>query len=108
MSTMSLRLPESLHRRLREFAEKDDVSINQLITSAVAEKLAALSTVEFLEARASKGNRKRFEEALALVPDVDPEPGDVRQPSTQQSATGGRTKVSRLSRSKTRSTQARR
>ena len=52
MSTMSLRLPESLHRRLREFAEKDDVSINQLITTAVAEKLAALSAFEYLEGRA--------------------------------------------------------
>jgi len=92
MSTMSLRLPESLHRRLREFAEKDDVSINQLITSAVAEKLAALSTLEYLEARAGKGNRKRFEEALALVPDVDQEPGDARRPSGKQSATAGRKK----------------
>ncbi len=84
MSTMSLRLPESLHRRLREFAQKDDVSINQLITTAVAEKLAALSTVEYLEARASRGNRKRFEAALALVPDVEPVDGDRRRVSAQQ------------------------
>lgn len=78
MSTMSLRLPDSLHRRLREFAEKDDVSINQLITTAVAEKLAALSTLEYLEARAKRGDRKKFEAALALVPDVEPEAGDHR------------------------------
>lgn len=76
MSTMSIRPPDSLHRRLREYAQKDDVSINQLITTAVAEKMAALSAQEYLEARAKRGSRKRFEAALALVPDTDPVAGD--------------------------------
>jgi hypothetical protein len=84
MSTMSLRLPESLHRRLREFAEKDDVSINQLITTAVAEKLAALSTLEYLDARAHRGRRKKFEAALARVPDVEAEAMDRRASARQQ------------------------
>jgi predicted HicB family RNase H-like nuclease len=35
MSTMSIRMPNSLHERLREFVRKDNVSINQFITSAV-------------------------------------------------------------------------
>ena len=42
MSTLSLRLPESLHKRLAALAEREGISINQLITSAVAEKMAAL------------------------------------------------------------------
>lgn len=84
MSTMSLRLPESLHRRLREFAEKDDVSINQLITTAVAEKLAALSTLEYLQERAQRGSRKRFEAALARVPDIEPDHRDTRRAAAQQ------------------------
>ena len=29
MSSLSLRLPESLHQKLRELAERDDISINQ-------------------------------------------------------------------------------
>lgn len=73
MSTMSVRMPNSLHKRLREFARKDNVSINQFITSAVTEKLAALSTLEYLEARAKKGSRAKFETALAQVPDVEPD-----------------------------------
>ena len=43
MSTISLRLPESLHKRVRELAKREDVSINQLIATALAEKLSALS-----------------------------------------------------------------
>jgi HicB family len=43
MSTLSLRLPESIHRSLKTMAEREGISINQRINSAVAEKwLAAL------------------------------------------------------------------
>ena len=76
MSALSLRLPESLHRRLSEVAEKEGVSINQLINSAVAEKVSALLTEEYLEARAKLGSRSRFLAALAKVPDVEPQPAD--------------------------------
>jgi hypothetical protein len=76
MSTMSLRLPESLHAKVREMAEKEGVSINQLITTALAEKLAALMTVEYLEERAKRGNRKRYDAVLRKVRDRVPEAGD--------------------------------
>lgn len=76
MSTLSLRLPESLHRKLRELADRDDVSINQFIATAVAEKAAALLTVDYLEERARRGSRKLFDRVLARVPDVPPDPGD--------------------------------
>jgi hypothetical protein len=76
MSTLSIRLPNSLHQKLRECAEREGTSINQLISSAVAEKLAALLTVEYLEERARRGSREKFEAALRTVPDVKPEDFD--------------------------------
>lgn len=76
MSTLSLRLPESLHLRLAEVAAREGVSINQLISSAVAEKMSALLTQEYLEKRAERGTRARFTAALAKVPDVEPEASD--------------------------------
>ncbi len=54
MSTLSLRLPESLHRQLAALAKSEGISINQLIASAAAEKLAALTTEQYLKARASR------------------------------------------------------
>lgn len=60
MSTMSLRLPKSLHERAREVAKREGVSMNQLIATALAEKLAAIDTLEYLEARAAKGSRRAF------------------------------------------------
>jgi predicted DNA-binding ribbon-helix-helix protein len=76
MSTISLRLPNSLHKALRELAEKENVSINQLITLAAAEKVSALLTENYLAERATRGDRAKFETVLAKIPDVDPEPYD--------------------------------
>ena len=76
MSTISLRLPESLHKRVRELAQKEDISINQLITTALAEKMSALLTEEYLEERAKKGSRRKFERVLSKVRDIEPEPHD--------------------------------
>lgn len=76
MSTLSVRLPESIHRGVKEMAQVEGVSINQFITVALAEKLSALMTEEYLQQRAQQGNRARYEAALAQVPDVEPEPYD--------------------------------
>ncbi len=76
MSTLSLRIPDSLHERIRELAQEDGVSINQFISTAAAEKVACLLTVEYLEARAPKGDRSRYLAALGKVPAVPAVPGD--------------------------------
>jgi hypothetical protein len=76
MSAISLRLPESLHRQVRELARREGISINQLISTAVAEKLSALMTEEYLDKRAQRGNRAAFEEALGKVRDREPDRGD--------------------------------
>ena len=77
MSQMTLRLPESLHKSLKEIAEKENVSANQFVTLAVAEKISALMTSELLEKRAARApDRKRFEELLAKVPDREPDEED--------------------------------
>ncbi len=80
MTAMSIRLPESLHRNARAYAEQEGVSVNQLIATALAEKLAALSAETYLAERAARGSRSRFDAALAQVPDVEAAAGD-QQPA---------------------------
>jgi hypothetical protein len=76
MGALSLRLPESLHRKLGEVAARDGVSINQWISSAVAEKLSAQLAQEYIAERAKRSSRKKFDTILAKVPDVEPEEAD--------------------------------
>jgi hypothetical protein len=77
MSTISLRLPSSLHDKVRELAKQENVSINQFITLALAEKISALVTEDYLAERASRGSRDKFEQAMARVADAAPLPQDV-------------------------------
>ena len=76
MSTLSVRLPNSLHRQLRELARDEGCSMNQIITAAVGEKLAALMTLDHLRERAGRTDRKAFERVLERVPDVEPDEED--------------------------------
>ena len=78
MSTISLRLPESLHAQARLLAEQEGISINQLIATSLAEKLSALLTREYLEARAARGSRLAFDRVLKKVKDRPPAADDVR------------------------------
>ncbi len=76
MATISLRLPESLHESARKLAARENISINQLITLALAEKLSALLTEDYLIERAARGNRQEFEAAMAKVADTEPDDRD--------------------------------
>jgi predicted transcriptional regulator len=72
MTTISLRLPDSLHEAVRELAKQDGSSINHFVTLALAEKVAALTTETYLESRAERGDAAKFRAALAKVADVPP------------------------------------
>jgi hypothetical protein len=72
MSTLSLRLPESLHKSARELAKKEKISINQLVTLALAEKVSAIGAQDYLEKRAKRASEAKFDAAMAKVADVEP------------------------------------
>ena len=76
MSTISIRLPESLFKRAKELSVKENVSIDQLITLALAEKISALDTETYLQERANRGSRDKFLKVLEKVRDVEPEEYD--------------------------------
>lgn len=64
------------HSGVKDVAQQEGVSINQFVFTAVAEKMSALLTEQYLEERAARGSRERYEAALAEVPDVKPEEYD--------------------------------
>ena len=60
MSTLTIQMSESLAQQFRECAAKEGVTLDQLLSSAAAEKLSALITVEHLRQRALRANRADF------------------------------------------------
>ena len=76
MGALSLRLPESIHRHIRDIAKAEGVSINQLISSAITEKISAIMTEEYLQKRADRANIKDMEAVLKKVSKRGPLKGD--------------------------------
>ena len=76
MSMISLRLPKSMYGDLKNVAKVEGVSMNQFVTIAIAEKIASLNTLNYLEKRAKRGSRDKLLAVLAKAPDVEPEEYD--------------------------------
>lgn len=76
METISVKIPGSIRKNLEEVAKKDQVSIDQFVTTAISEKISAFMTRRYLTERAKRGSKKKFLEALSKVPDTEPEDAD--------------------------------
>jgi predicted transcriptional regulator len=70
MSALTIRIPESLHQNLKALAEREGVSANQFIASAVAEKMASVLTLNYLKSEAALAKRGDFEAFLDAVPNM--------------------------------------
>ncbi len=73
MSAVTVELPNSLHKKLKELAQKEGFSLEQFLASATAEKLSVMLQTEFLEREAKLGTWEDFEKFLQAVPDVESE-----------------------------------
>lgn len=76
METLNLKLSDSLHNELCTLAKREKITVNQLIASAIGEKLSALDTEEFFKKRSAGASHDKFLEALNKVPDSKPLSGD--------------------------------
>lgn len=76
MSALNLRLPDSVHKHIKDIAKRDGVSINLFINSAISEKISALETEEYIANRAKKSRKGEFKKVLNHVPKREPLHGD--------------------------------
>jgi hypothetical protein len=77
-SNYALRLQASLKSQAETLAAEEGTTLNQFINVAVAEKIAALRTVEYLRTRAARGSAAEALEILAGAGnDARPVKGDV-------------------------------
>ncbi len=76
-ATYPLKLPASIKAAAARLAKEDGVSLNQWITSAVAQKIGAVETAaDFIKRRAGDARPEDLKAFLANAPDVPPELGD--------------------------------
>lgn len=80
MPAPTIRLPNSLHAKIRELVARDDISVNPFIASAAGEKLASILTADDLRQEAAQGRRQDFDRFLQAVPDVPDVPDEPHRP----------------------------
>lgn len=73
MTALTIRLPDSVHLKIKELAARDHISVNQFIASAASEKMASVLTLAHLQAEAKLGKRQDFERFMGAVADVPDE-----------------------------------
>ena len=76
MTALTVRLPNSVHQKVRELALRDEISVNQFIAAAVSEKMASVMTLDYLKLEAAKGSRSDFDRFMNSVPSVPIAEGD--------------------------------
>ena len=68
MATMTIRLPDSKHERLRRLAERQGISLNKLVEDWASIALAQFDAETRFLARAARGSPER---GLALLDKLD-------------------------------------
>ncbi len=75
-AAIQVRLPQSVKAAVERWAKIDGVSMNQLISIAVAEKISALETTEFLAKRAAGADMDAFRRFINREGGEPPRAGD--------------------------------
>jgi hypothetical protein len=72
----ALRLPKSLKKAVEEISREEGTSINQFVTSAVAEKVSALKTAAFFAERRERADFRAFDRITGRKRGTKPDAGD--------------------------------
>jgi hypothetical protein len=76
MSQYALRIPDSLAGYAKELAREDNVSLNQFIVVALAEKVSSLKTAAFFQERAARADHDKTLSILDSIKRQPTIPGD--------------------------------
>ncbi len=80
MTTIEAQVPDYLARLAREAAEKENVTVDQIVALALASQVSAWRVRDDMATRAARGNLADFDRILANAPDAAPIPGDELPP----------------------------
>lgn len=76
MKTLQAQVPDILVEEVNELAAKQNASVDQIVSLALAAQVSAWRTRESIESRARRVNWQKVDEILSRVPDVPALPGD--------------------------------
>lgn len=71
MTKLESQIPDSLYKQVKTLAERESISVDQLVSIALAAQVSAWLTKDYIAERAAHGNWDKALEVLTRVPDVE-------------------------------------
>ena len=78
MTTIQAQVPEPLARQVAELAKQENVSLDQIVSVALAYQVSAWRKRDIISERAKRGSWDKFDQVMSKVRDVPPLPGDEK------------------------------
>jgi len=72
MTLIQAQVPDPIYQQAAEFAARENMTLEQVVSLALAQALGAWTALSEIKERASRGSREEFLEFMAQVPDVEP------------------------------------
>lgn len=76
MKTLEAQVPDILVEEVKELAAKQNATVDQIVSLALAAQVSAWRTRESIASRAKRVDWQKIDDILSRVPDVPPQPGD--------------------------------
>lgn len=76
MKTLEAQVPDILVEEVEELAAKQNATVDQIVSLALAAQVSAWRTRESIASRAKRVDWQKVDDILARVPDVPRQPGD--------------------------------
>lgn len=76
MSTLEVKIPDLLFKQVNEVAAREKVSVDQIVSIALAAQVSASQARESISSRAKRVDWQKVDEILVRVPANPPIPGD--------------------------------
>lgn len=77
MKSITTKIPDTLLRQAQAIAEREEISLDQFISLALASQVSVWETRARFAARAEQGDWQKAQEILAKAPDRVPEEFDT-------------------------------
>jgi hypothetical protein len=78
MTKIQAQVPDPLAKQVEELAAQENVSVDQIVSIALAYQVSAWRTRDTVAVRAKRGSWENFDRAMAKVRNVPPLPGDEK------------------------------
>jgi 23S rRNA G2445 N2-methylase RlmL len=76
MTNLSAQIPDALYQQVENLAQRENISVDQLVAIALSSQVSAWTTQNYLEERAKRGSLQDLKQILAKVPNIEPEEFD--------------------------------